>query len=159
MFANWVATFFHKLVTFFKQFMAFCQVFLLVCLFLSMKFTFCDSFSLVYLFLTLVCHFFSYQMVSSFHLFYKLVTFFNTLPSFLYQFITFFPLVCGFFPFRKIKSWGYPDEVPKKRPDVLRMSSYGPICNAKGHILSKISLGHTEDVNLPITHYGLFYFS
>ena len=50
----------------------------------------------------------------------------------------------------KITSSGRPEDVPEKRPDVLRTSPYGPICNAKGHISSGTSLGRTQDVNLTI---------
>ena len=65
------------------------------------------------------------------------------------------------FPLGKITSRGCPEDVPKKRPDVLRTSPYGPICNAKGCILSGTSLGSTQDVNLTIIHkmdfHGFFY--
>ena len=33
---------------------------------------------------------------------------------------------------------------PEKHPDVLRTSPYGPVCNAKGRILSGTSLGHIQ---------------
>ena len=45
----------------------------------------------------------------------------------------------------------------KKGLDVLRTSSYGAICNAKGHICSGAFLGHTQDVNLTIIHEVVFY--
>ena len=41
---------------------------------------------------------------------------------------------------------GRPEEIPKKRPDVLRTSLYGPICNAMGSIRSGMSLGRIQDV-------------
>ena len=41
---------------------------------------------------------------------------------------------------------------PKKRPDVLRTSSNGPICKAKGRIRSGTSFGRTQDVSLTIIH-------
>ena len=57
-------------------------------------------------------------------------------------------------PLSKIASQGHADDddVPKKRPDVLRTSPYGPICNTKGSICSGTSLGCTQDVNLTIIH-------
>ena len=55
-------------------------------------------------------------------------------------------------PVGKITSRGRPEDVPKKRPDVLRTSPYGPICKAKGRICSGTSLGRTQDVNLTIIH-------
>ena len=64
-------------------------------------------------------------------------------------------------PLGKITSRRRPGDVPEKRPDVLRTSPCGPICNAKGRILSGTSLGRTQDVNLTIIHktdfYGFFY--
>ena len=39
-----------------------------------------------------------------------------------------------------------PEEVHEKRPNVLRTSLYGPICNAMGSILSGMSLGRIQDV-------------
>ena len=64
------------------------------------------------------------------------------------------------FPLGEIISRGRPKDVPKKGPDVLRTSPYGPICNAKGRILSGTSLGRTEDENLTKIHkmdfYGFF---
>ena len=58
------------------------------------------------------------------------------------------------YPLSKITSQGPPDDdnVPKKRPDVLRTSPYGPICNTKGSICSGTSSGCTQDVNLTIIH-------
>ena len=56
------------------------------------------------------------------------------------------------FPLGKITSRWRPEDFPKKRPDVLRMSPYGPIYNTKGRIFSGTSLGRTEDVNLTIIH-------
>ena len=52
--------------------------------------------------------------------------------------LTYFPL--GKFTSRKSPS------------DVLRISRYGPICNAKGRILSGTSLGRTHDVSLTRIH-------
>ena len=52
----------------------------------------------------------------------------------------------------KITSPRRPEDVPKKRTDVLRTSPYGPICNAKGRIWSGTSLGRTQDVNSTIMH-------
>ena len=58
------------------------------------------------------------------------------------------------YPLSKITSQGRPDDVPKKRPSVLRTSPYGPICN---------SLGCTQEVNLTIIHkmsfWGFFFFT
>ena len=39
-----------------------------------------------------------------------------------------------------------PEEVHEKRPNVLRTSLYGPICNAMGSIRSGMSLGRIQDV-------------
>ena len=58
----------------------------------------------------------------------------------------------GQFPLGKIASRGRPEDVHKKRPDVLRMSPYGPICSAKGRIYRGTSLGRTQGVNLTIIH-------
>ena len=55
-------------------------------------------------------------------------------------------------PLGKITSRGRPEDVPKKNPDVLRTSPYGPICKAKGRICSGTSLGRTQDVNFTIIH-------
>ena len=55
-------------------------------------------------------------------------------------------------PLGKITCPGRPEDVPKKHPDVLRTSLYGPICNTKGRIWSGTSLGRTQDVNLTIIH-------
>ena len=55
-------------------------------------------------------------------------------------------------PLGKITSRGRPEDIPEKRSDVLRTSPYRPICNAKGRILSRTSLGRTQDVNLTIIH-------
>ena len=43
-------------------------------------------------------------------------------------------------PLTKVTFRGRPRDVPKKRPDVLRMSPYGPLCNVKGRICSRTSL-------------------
>ena len=40
----------------------------------------------------------------------------------------------------------------KKRPNVIRKSPYGPICNAMRRICSRTSLGRTQNVNLTIIH-------
>ena len=40
----------------------------------------------------------------------------------------------------------HPEEAPEKRPDVLRTSLYGPICNTMGSIRSGMSLGRIQDV-------------
>ena len=45
----------------------------------------------------------------------------------------------------------------KKRPDVLRTSPYGPLCNAKGRISSRTSLLRAQDVNLTVIHKMVFY--
>ena len=55
-------------------------------------------------------------------------------------------------PLGKITSPRSPENVPKKHPDVLKTSPYGPICNAKGRIWSGTSLGRTQDVNLTTMH-------
>ena len=44
------------------------------------------------------------------------------------------------YPLGKITSRGRPEDVPKKRPNVLRTSSYGPIRNAKRRICSWTSI-------------------
>ena len=63
-------------------------------------------------------------------------------------------------PLGKVTSWGRPENVFKKRPDVLRTSPYGSACNAKGRICSGKSLQCTQDVNLNIIHqmgfHGIF---
>ena len=56
------------------------------------------------------------------------------------------------FPLGKITSRGGPEDVPKKHPDVIRTSPYGPICNTKGGICSGKSLGRTQNINLTIIH-------
>ena len=56
------------------------------------------------------------------------------------------------FPLGKITSRGRPEDVPKKHPDVIRTSPYGPICHTKGGICSGKSLGRTQDINLTIIH-------
>ena len=60
----------------------------------------------------------------------------------------------------KITSHRRLEDVPKRRPDVLRTSPYDPICNA---IRSGASLGRSQDINLIIidkmVFYGIFYFS
>ena len=58
----------------------------------------------------------------------------------------------GSHPLGKITSRGRPEDVPKKRPDILRTSPYGPMCNAKGRMCSETSLGRTQGVNLTIIH-------
>ena len=60
-------------------------------------------------------------------------------------------------PFGKITFRGRPEDVPEKRPDIFRMSCYGPICNAKGCIGTGTSLGRIQDVNLTIIHKMAFY--
>ena len=52
---------------------------------------------------------------------------------------------------------GRPENVPEKRPNVLRTSQYGPICNAKGRIRSGTSFGPTQDVKLSIIYKMVFY--
>ena len=48
-------------------------------------------------------------------------------------------------PLGKITSRVRPEYIPEKRPDVLRTSLCGPICNGKGRIFSGTSLGRTQD--------------
>ena len=60
------------------------------------------------------------------------------------------------FPLGKITPWGRPKGVLEKRPDVLRTSLYGPICNSKRRICSATSMGRTQDVNLTIIHKFFF---
>ena len=61
------------------------------------------------------------------------------------------------YPFGKITFRGRPEDVLEKRPDILRTSCYGPICNAKGCIGTGTSLGRTQDVSLTIIHKMAFY--
>ena len=60
----------------------------------------------------------------------------------------------------KITSQERPENVPEKCPDIFKTSPNGPICNAKGRILSGTSLGRTQDISLTIIHkidfYGFF---
>ena len=60
-------------------------------------------------------------------------------------------------PLAKITSRGRSEDVPEKRPDVLRTSPYSPICNAKGRIPGGTSLGRTQDVSLTKIHIMAFY--
>ena len=55
-------------------------------------------------------------------------------------------------PLGKITSQGRLEDVPEKRPDVLRTSPCGPISNSKAIISSRTSLGRTQDDNLKIIH-------
>ena len=48
-------------------------------------------------------------------------------------------------------SRGHPEDVPERRLNILRTSSYGPICNAKrrlGTHPQRDTFGSTEDINL-----------
>ena len=55
-------------------------------------------------------------------------------------------------PLGKITFQKRPEDVPENRSDVLRTLPYGAICNVKGCIPSRTTLGRTEDVNLTIIH-------
>ena len=63
-----------------------------------------------------------------------------------------FIIQLNIYPLGKITSQGRPDDVPEKPLDVLRTSPYGPVCNTKGCICSRTSLGCAQDVNLTIIH-------
>ena len=56
------------------------------------------------------------------------------------------------FPLGEITSRGQPEDIPKKTPEFVRTSPYGPICNAKGRICNRTSLGRNQDVSLTIIH-------
>ena len=57
----------------------------------------------------------------------------------------------------QITPLGRSEDIPEKGLDVLRTSSYGPICNAKGRIHSGASFGRTQEVNLTIIHKVVFH--
>ena len=135
---------FHILLVFFQEFVSFCH-------FLSH----------VSVFFTLVCQF-SWFLFTSLRLFYTILWpfvtfflhvchFFCNFVIFLHKFMTFFSLVCHFSKLSKITSGERLEEVLIKYTYVvLRMSPYDAICNVKGRIFSRTSLGHTHNVNLSI---------
>ena len=57
-----------------------------------------------------------------------------------------------FNPPGKLTSQRRLEDVPKNGFDVLGTSPYGSICNARGHIPCRTSLGRTQDVNLTIIY-------
>ena len=65
-------------------------------------------------------------------------------------------------PLGKITSRGRLEDVEEKRPDVLRVSTCGPIYITKGVIRSGTTLAHIQGVSLSIIHkigfYGIFLF-